>query len=152
MVGHSRHSAPRSERRFTSSLACSRALVTTILRPIRGRFSNHFILSLNFTTWPTTITAGGLRPAFFARSEIVSSFPVTVVCLGVVPQRIRATGVSGSIPWLISRFVIYGRFLTPIKNTMVPIPLASAVQSILDSSFKGSSCPVTKARVDVNFL
>ena len=79
IVGHSRHSAPRSERSLISSLACARARVTTIFFPMRGRFSNHFIVFLNFTTSPKTIMAGAFRPIFSTRSTIVSSVPTTVI-------------------------------------------------------------------------
>ena len=51
-----------------------------------------------------------------------ASVPLTVTCCGVVPQRTRATGVSGGRPWRVSSATMRGRFLTPMKKTSVPMP------------------------------
>ena len=77
IVGHSIHSAPRSESNLTRSLACFRALVTMIFLPKRGRFSNHFMVFRRETTPPIIIIEGDFSLAFFTFSTIVESVPVT---------------------------------------------------------------------------
>jgi len=151
MVGHSRHSAPSSESLSTRSLACCLARVTTIFFPSRGRSSNHLSLDLKLTTPPTTMMAGALSPASFTLSTIVSRVPETVFCFDVVPQRTRATGVSGILPFSRSLFTIRGRFFTPMRKTRVPMPLGTVDQSMPDCSFWGSSWPVMNATVGVYF-
>ncbi len=94
MVGNSMHSAPSSSSSALKSLACSLARVIRIFRPNRGRRSNQLSSSRHLTTSPTTIIAGGCRLASLTFCTISESVPVTVCCIGVVPQRIRATGVS----------------------------------------------------------
>src|SRR4030065_1013767 len=95
MVGNSTTQAPSLSIISAKSDACSLALVTTILFPNKGLVSNHLNFSLNDTTPPTTATAGGLKLAVFAFSAISSTVPTNVSCSGVVPHRIRATGVFG---------------------------------------------------------
>jgi len=90
--------------------------------------------------------------ASFTRSAILSSVPTTVFCFGVVPHLMTAIGVFDGIPFFFRFSVIFGRFLTPMRNTIVPIPFVRELQSIEELFFSGSSCPVTKAMVEVNFL
>ena len=67
IAGSSITSAPSSSSRARSSLACSRARVTTTRRPNSGRCSNHAKSSA--ATSPTTIALGASTPA----SAIVAS-------------------------------------------------------------------------------
>ncbi|OPY04560.1 MAG: hypothetical protein A4E67_02334 [Syntrophaceae bacterium PtaB.Bin038] len=77
-----------------------------------------------------------------------ASVPVSVCCPGVVPQRMSAAGVSGAFPPSTRFRAMLARFLTPMRNTRVPIP-ASAAQLMSLLPFVGSSWPVTKATVEV---
>ncbi len=65
-----------------------------------------------------------------------------------MPQVIIAAGVFLSFPALMSLFIFLDRFLTPIRNTTVPIS-ESAFQGTEVSSFPGFSWPVTTANEDV---
>jgi hypothetical protein len=116
--------------------------------PKRGLASNHSSFGRSETTSPTTRMDGGLNPRFFAVAAMPASVPVSVCCPGVVPQRMSAAGVPGAFPAPTRFRVMLSRFLTPMRNTRVPIP-ASAVQSMSLLPFVGSSWPVTKATVEV---
>ena len=94
--------------------------------------------------------AGALSPAAWTRATMSASVPLTVACSGVVPQRTSATGVSGARPRETSSETMVGRFFTPMKKTRVPMPVASADQSMPELSLPGSSWPVTKAIVEVS--
>jgi len=139
MVGNSRQCAPSSLRMALNSLACSRARVTTMRRPNSGRASNQLSSPRSRTTSPTTVMAGGLRFAAATLAAISRRVPMTVCCSGVVPQRITATGVSPDRPCSISMPQISGRFLTPMKNTRVPTPVASRSQVILEAVLSSRS-------------
>ena len=140
IAGSSITSAPRSSSRARSSLACSRARVTTTERPKRGRFSNHARLSA--ATSPTTIALGACTPA----SPIVASVARTVRWSGRVPLRTAATGVDGSRPPSISRRAISPMLPAPMRITSVPPARASASQSTSVRPFAGSSWPVTTVK------
>ena len=92
MAGSSITSAPSSSSRTRSSLACSRARVTTTERPNNGRASNQARSSA--ATSPTTIALGGSTPA----SAMVARVARTVRWSGRVPLRTAATGVSARAP------------------------------------------------------
>ena len=102
------------------------------------------------TTSPTTVIAGGVRPASRTCSTMSPSVPVTVRCSGVVPQRITATSVSGARPLAISFSTTSGSVFVPIKNTSVSTAVAGFTQSRLDSGFSGSSWPVITANVEAS--
>ena len=136
MVGNSIISAPRSSR-GSNPPACS--LVTSTLCPNIGFFSYHMSVFLNFTTSPTTITAGGFISFSFTMSAMSLRVPVMVFWSGLVPHLITATGVSGLLPFSISFFTRTSIFFTAIKKIRVPAPVASFAQSIADSSFVMSS-------------
>ena len=72
IAGSSSTVAPSATSRARSSLACSRARVTTTVRPNSGRRSNHEKSSA--ATSPTTIALGDSTPA----SAIVPSVARTV--------------------------------------------------------------------------
>ena len=92
IAGSSTTSAPSSSSSVRSSLACSRARVTTIVRPKSGRCSNQE--KSRAATSPTTIADGASTPTV----AIVASVARVVRCSGRVPQRTAATGVSGARP------------------------------------------------------
>ena len=143
--------APSSRRSAANSFDCSSGLVITMPLPNSGFFSNQPRRSLKPTTSPTTNTAGGENSLSFARAAIPPSFPVSVSWSGVVPHLISATGVSGLLPFSMRLEAILERFLTPIRNTMVSMA-DIFFQSMRLSALSGSSCPVTKASVEVNSL
>ena len=95
--GSSTTSAPSSSSSVRSSLACSRARVTTIVRPKRGRCSNQE--KSRAATSPTTIADGASTPT----AAIVASVARVVRCSGRVPQRTAATGVSRCTSTAIER-------------------------------------------------
>ena len=140
MAGSSSTSAPRFSSRVRSSLACSRARVTTTERPNSGRASNHDRSSA--ATSPTTIALGACTPA----SATVASVARTVCWSGRVPLRTAATGVSGARPPSIRRWAITARRPAPMRITRVPPTRASASQSTSVRSLAGSSCPVTTVK------
>ena len=148
IVGKSTGRAPASLRRAANSRDCSSGLVITTPFPKRGFVSNQFRSSLSPTTLPTMKIAGGVNFRFSASSTIVSRVPARVSWSGVVPHRISAAGVSGSLPCAIRPSTIWDRFFTPMRNTTVPTAVMLS-QSMPLSPFVGSSCPVTNATVDV---
>ena len=93
-------SAPSDSRRARSSLACSRARVTTMRRPNNGACSNQPRSSA--ATSPTTMALGGSTPA----SAIVASVARIVRWFGRVPHRTAATGVCSSRPPAINALAI----------------------------------------------
>ncbi len=138
MAGTSTVAAPRADSRATSSLACSRARVTTTRRPMSGRFSNH-ARSLAATS-PTTMVDG--VPS--ACAPMVPSVARTVRCSGRVPHCTAATGVSGDRPPATRAAAMRPMRATPMRITIVPPTRATADQSTLPSSpAAGSSWPVT---------
>jgi len=139
MVGISMHWAPRRLSSATRPEAWARARVITIFFPNKGFLSNQASSSRNETTCPTTMMAGDFNPAFSTASTIVSRVPVTVCWRVVVPQRTRATGVSGGLPCSISFVAILDKFLTPIRKTRVASDFANMSHCIRDSFLSGRS-------------
>ncbi len=138
-------------RSFARSSACFSGRVMTTPLPKSGLESNHCKVARRATTSPTTRIAGGANLHSLARVAILASVPVRISCLGVVPQRISAAGVFGDRPLSFNSFTIFSIFFTPIRKTRVPMR-DKACQSISLFSLVGSSCPVTKATVEVNPL
>ncbi len=137
IAGSSTTSAPSSSSSLRSSLACSRARVTTIVRPNSGRCSNHE--KSNRATSPTTIADGDSTPAV----AMVPSVARVVRCSGRVPQRTAATGVSGARPPRTNASAMSAIRPAPMRITRVPPARASASQSVSVVPFAGSSWPVT---------
>jgi hypothetical protein len=135
--GSSSTCAPRSSNRARSSLACSRARVTTTHRPNNGRDSNQ--LKSSAATAPITMADGASTPA----AAIVASVARTLCCSGRVPHRTAATGVVGASPPATSSRAMSGNRPAPINTTSVPPARARARQSTSVVPFVGSSCPVT---------
>src|SRR3990167_5336515 len=76
IVGNSMTLAPSSSNSLAKSLAWSLALVTTMVLPKRGLFSNQLSFSLRLTTSPITVIAGGSMS--FAFSTMSPRVPTTV--------------------------------------------------------------------------
>ena len=87
IAGSSMTSAPSCSSSVRSSLACSRARVTTMRRPNSGRCSNHAKSSA--ATSPTTIADGASTPTRRDRRERRAR---SCVAPGRVPHRTAATG------------------------------------------------------------
>ena len=142
--------APSFSRSSTKLFVCPLGLVISILLPKSGFFSNQFNFSLNATTPPTTIMAGGLT--FLAFSVISFNLPTIVSCKGVVPHLMTAIGVSGFLPFSINFLTILVRFFAPIKKIRFSIQVESPFHSIFEPPFDGSSCPVIRAIEELKSL
>ena len=142
MVGNWMTRAPFSAKSAALSLACSRALVTTTVRPKSGFFSNQSSLSLRRTTSPTTMMEGLVKPSRTAASGRSASVEARERCLLVVPQYTRAAGVPPSMPDSMSLAAISGRFFMPMRKTSVEALRARAFQLCTEPGLVGSSWPV----------
>ena len=78
MAGASMASAPSSVSRAARPLDCACARVTTTDLPSSGRRSTQANPSRSRATGPTTVIAGGSRPASATRAAMSVSVPVTV--------------------------------------------------------------------------
>ena len=142
MAGISTTAAPRSSSESRRLETCSRARVTTILRPNSGRRSNQRKRSLSRATSPTTITVGG--SIVRARSAMSASVPKITSCSGRVPQRITATVVAGARPRSTSARAMAARLRVPIMKASVLFEPATPCQSTREPAFEGFSCPAMK--------
>jgi hypothetical protein len=95
MAGASSTCAPSSRRRAENEAACSRARVTTMVRPARGRRPNQSRRDRRPTASPTISSAGGTMRARRARSTIRRNGASTTCWSARVAQRTSADGVSG---------------------------------------------------------
>ena len=86
MVGHCMTLAPSSVRLRARPLACSRARVTTMLRPNSGRCSNQSSRSCREQTLPTTMTEGLLNLLSTAAWGRVAMVATRLRWWGVVPR------------------------------------------------------------------
>ena len=151
MEGISITSAPRFLSLLLSFPVLVLGLVTMIFFPKRGAFSTQQSLSLRVQTFPTTMIAGVGTGFFFSSSSMVEMVATLLCCLEVVPFDKTAAGMSGSIPASSKPFIISGRAVSPIMNTMVPLSLVRDSKSI--SSFSSCFlCPVIMVTDDVKSL
>ena len=102
-------SRPRSRASVRSCDACSRARVTTIVRPKSGRRSNQRISSRRRTTSPTIAIDGAITFSRAAVSASVASVAVTVRWRGYVPHSMIAAGVFGERPPAMSAVAIFAQ-------------------------------------------
>ena len=123
--GSSITSAPSCSRRARSSLACSRARVTTTRRPNSGRCSNQ--PRSRPATSPTTIALGASTPSVGDRRERAADRallgPRSPPHRGDRRGRARARRRS-------ARCAMSARWPAPISTTSVPPARASAAQSV----------------------
>ena len=96
--------------------------------------------------------AGGLTPALFTFDGMLERLPVMVLCFGVVPSCITATGVFGSIPPATSSSHMAPILESPIITTMVSTDFARRLHFTASLFFSGSSWPVTNTTDDECFL